>query len=125
MLYIIIAVFVAALVGGGYYQGRVDGENKAVAEQSKEDKLVEKVRADAMAGAADAISKIEIKQTTIQGRLQKEIVNNVVYRDCVHSPDGLRNLNDALTNVDGPGSSGSGIVPSASAPAGRKFWFNK
>ena len=124
-VYLIGVIVAAAMTGGAYFKGRGDGADLQLAAQAKEQQLVEKVKQEAMQGAADAISKIEIKQVTIQGRLQKEIQTNVVYRDCAHTPDGLRSLNDALTNTDGPRPVSGSVLPPASAPAGWQLWFDR
>lgn len=113
MSYIIAAVLFAGALAGTAYQSFQMGKDSIIAAQAKENKIVEDTREQARLGAADAIAKIDIKQVTIQGRLQKEISTNTVYRDCVTPANGLRALNDALTNTDSGPSSGSEL-PQAS-----------
>ena len=65
----------------------------------------------ALAAAASAIAKIEVKSAPIQELLVREIRTAPVYRDCAHTPDGLRHLNELIT---GEGSDpGSGGMPKA------------
>lgn len=75
----------------------------------------EKVRAETIAaaqqGAADAISKIEIKQVTIRQAIETRIRDVPVYRDCKHAPGMLDSINAALTGQP----AGGGVMPAASA----------
>jgi len=59
----------------------------------REDQIVQK----AQEGAAKAIANIEVKNVKIKQKLEREIHEKPVYRDCVHTPDGLRLINDSLT----------------------------
>lgn len=68
----------------------------------------------AQLGAAEAISKIEVKQQTVIQKVQHEVQTNTVYRDCVVPPDGVRMLNDAIAGA-GEGSAGGGAVQGAAS----------
>jgi hypothetical protein len=46
--------------------------------------------------AAKAIAELRPKYTTIQGKLEKQIETNTVYRDCKLDPIGLQLVNQAL-----------------------------
>jgi hypothetical protein len=76
----------------------------------------DKVRAETIAaaqqGAADAISKIEIKQVTIRQAVETRIRDVPVYRDCRHAPGMLDSINAALTGQP----AGDRVMPAASAP---------
>ncbi len=67
----------------------------------------------ALKAAAAAIAKIEVKSETYIQPLRTEIRTNTVYRDCLHSPDSLRNLNALILGESfgqafgGPGLSAS------------------
>lgn len=114
----IIAVVCCGLAAGAfgiYHQGRVDGRSAYIAEQKEVDDKFAKVKEDAMNGAAEAIAKISIKQVTIQGQLRHEIETHTIYRDCQHTPDGLRSINAALTNSTDGGSIGSVQLPASAA----------
>lgn len=104
---IIVVLWIASVVGalwaGTKYQSALDQANAAKIEQAIED-----TRKAANEGAADAISKIVVRNTTIQGRVETIVRDNPVYRDCQHDADQLRNLNEVLT---GRRSTGSGVVP--------------
>lgn len=50
----------------------------------------------AQKGAAIEISKIRVRNTTIQGRVQTVVRDNPVYRDCSHDDATLGLLNDAI-----------------------------
>lgn len=101
---------VGAFAGGWWTGARVEQGTQKRAEDA-----AEAARAAAMQGAAEAIAKIEVRHTTIRQPLEREIRENTVYRDCRHSPDALRLLNDALTDRD-PQPAGGGGVPAVDAP---------
>ena len=125
-LYTGMAMTLAVIVslGGTYAKGRSDGRKVESAEHQSTQDLINKVSTEAKEaanlGAADAIAKIEIKHTVIQGRLQKEVRTNTVYSDCSHTPASLQLLNDALT--DGgtvkTGSAGGVELPASGATRG-------
>lgn len=69
-------------------------------------------REAAQQGAADAISKIEIKQVTIRQAIETRIRDVPVYRDCKHAPGMLDSINAALTGQP----AGDRVMPAASAP---------
>lgn len=108
-------VVLAALLAGTAYtsfnlgsslkQGEWDAQ--VVARKSGEDA--------ALKAAAEAIAKIEVKSEQIIQPLRTEIRTNTVYRDCLHSPDSVRNLNFLITGT-GPELAASGGMPSTKRP---------
>lgn len=107
-------VFWVISVGGAYVKGQTTGANRVIAQQVKVDEAIKQTREAAQQGAADAISQIKITNTTIRGRTETVVRENVVYRDCRHAPDGLRNVNVALTGVDAQ-PAGGGELPKVDA----------
>jgi hypothetical protein len=55
-------------------------------------------RAELISEITEAISKIKVINTAVQNEVQLDIRTNTVYADCKHSDDGLRLLNNAITN---------------------------
>jgi hypothetical protein len=98
--------------GGAYYKGRVDGIDIQAGRNAKVQEIIDSTRVAAIEAAAQEIAKIEVKHVTIRQNLQKEIVKEPVYLECKHTPDGLRYLNQALTNSKEPAA--SGVVPGPS-----------
>ena len=94
-LNIAIPALIISLLAG-IVSGAWGGYEFATGQQAKEEQLVAKVQEAASISAANAIANIEIKNTTIRQEVQREIIENVVYRDCHHTPDGMRLINDAL-----------------------------
>lgn len=105
-----------AMVGGAYWQGRKDGAAGEIATRAREDKAREQTREAAIQGAAQAISTIKVQHRTITQEVQREVLVQPQYRDCAHSPDGLRNINAALTGAAQAQPAGVGVVPGADAP---------
>lgn len=117
--YIILGAVVlwgASLAGTGvWFYG--SGQDSEKAKQSDIDKAVQATRDASQEAAAEAISKIEIKQQTIVQKVQHEVQTKPVYRDCVVPADGVRLLNDAISGKAEAGPAGGGAVQSAaSAP---------
>lgn len=90
-----VAIVVGALVGT-YSYGVSVGRDREVATQARIDQANQATREAAQQGAAEAISKIKITNTTIRGEVQREVQTNTIYRDCKLPADGLRIANDAL-----------------------------
>lgn len=90
--WIVIVAFLA--VGAGGFKLGIDHE---LAQQKREDDIVQKAEEKMTKAAADAIAQLRPKYTTIQGKLEKQIETNTVYRDCKLDPIGLSLVNQALT----------------------------
>ena len=88
-------------------QGQIDKQSVAVS-------LAVESAASATAGV---IAKIRVQHTTIRQEVEREIRENVVYRDCQHSPVQLQRINAALTGAR-PEPAGGGKLPPAD-PADR------
>lgn len=78
----------------------------------------DKVRAETIAaaqqGAADAISKIEVRNVTVRQALQREIVEKPVFRDCRSGPDAVQLLNRAAGIEPGASAADRGELPASS-----------
>ena len=102
---IVIGVFFSGVsVGKKWEEGRQAVENNHVAEAVDA----------ATSAAAEAIAKIRPTYTTIQGKLEKQIETNTVYRDCRLDPVGVQLLDQALKG--GAISPGSGKLPDSDPP---------
>lgn len=99
--YIILAAVLALVgaTGGGYWWGSSAKENAILADQKREDKLIEKVQTT----VAKSIAGIEVKNVTIRQRTERETRVVPDYSQCHHSDVGLRNVNAALSNAEPPG----------------------
>jgi len=84
---------ILASFGGGYVKGRSDANSNC----SEARTLILEASQKAQEAAAREIAKIEIRHTTIRQKVQREITERPVYRNCNHGPDGLRLVNQALT----------------------------
>lgn len=88
--------------GGSYVYGTGVGTAKEKARQADEQLVIDTTRQAAQEGAANAIAKIKVTNTTIQGKTETVVREHVVYRTCVHPPEQLRNINEALTGRPQP-----------------------
>ena len=103
-----ILLIVAAVFGSGGYKFGSDHE---IASQAREQNHIAEAVDAANATSATAISQIRVTNTTIANEVQREIQTKTVYTDCRHSPDGLRLVNEAITNAK---SAGDSKLPAAS-----------
>lgn len=86
------------LIGGGYAKGRWDGHALGVSDSEHVALIAEQAAYAGQLGAAREIAKLEVKHVTVQRKIERETREVPVYRDCVHQPDGVRIVNDALEN---------------------------
>lgn len=114
--YVLLAVVLAwgGSVGGAFFYGESVGRNGEIAGQAKITKAVEDTRAAAQLGAADAIAQIKVTNTTVRGKTETIVRENVVYRDCRHPPDSVRVINSALAGTAAE-PAGGGVVPGPDA----------
>lgn len=105
--YLIVAFLVAVLAAGA--GGFKLGADHEVASQARADEQLQKAEEKMTKAAADAIAQLRPKYTTIQGKLEKQIETNTVYRDCKLDPIGLSLVNQALTG--GTEAPASGKLP--------------
>lgn len=111
--WIILAAVLALGAGltGAYIKGGHDKENSILAEQKRQDELVQKVQTS----IATSVAAIEVKNVTIKQRMEREIVEKTVFRDCKSGPDLVRQYNAIATGSSEP--AGDSELPAAS-PAG-------
>lgn len=105
------AAALVAVLSAGYGGFRL-GVDHEVAARTREDQHVAKAVEAANDAAALAISKIRVRHSQITNEVQREIIEKTVYRDCRHSPDGLRLVNQALSG-GGAIPAGGGKLPAA------------
>jgi hypothetical protein len=98
-----------ASVGGAFFYGQGIGKDSQIAKEADIKTAIADTRQAALEGAADGIAKSKVRSTIIQGRVETIVRDNVVYRECAHAPDGLRNVNEALSGR--PGRPGDSVVP--------------
>lgn len=94
-------------------KGRGDGRAIEFAERATLEEVARVARDAAMDAAAEKIAKIQVVNKTIYQRATREVLKEPMYRDCLHSADGLRAVNQALTA--GAESAGEGGMSSADA----------
>jgi hypothetical protein len=100
-LLIVVFLWIASVIGAFWFgMDYKSSSDKAKAAELKQ--VIEDTRKMANEGAADAISKIVVRNTTIKGQVETIVRDNPVYHDCVNDPSVLRNINAALTGKTGP-----------------------
>lgn len=117
--YVALAVIIlwGTSVGGSFWYGTDVGKDSEKAKAAEVKQAIEDTREIARQGAASEIAKIKVRNTTIQGKLETITRDNIVYRDCQHTDDAFRLLNESITGKASPaGRDGSDGVPGAVAP---------
>jgi hypothetical protein len=113
----VIAPFLAvgALLAmiGAFFGGIHYGAAAEIARQAKTDDVVRVVTEAAQQGAAEAIAANKPRNVTIRQQTEREIRENIVYRDCHATAAGVQLVNEALTGQPQP--AGGGQLPAASA----------
>ena len=121
-------VGVVVLIGGSiaaiFQYGVRTGEAAVRLELAKNDAKFREAQDRITSAVADAISKIEIKHTTIKQFAEKEIIREERYRECVHTPAVYGLLNDALADREPGESPGSSSMPRAGGADGRQLRSN-
>lgn len=107
--YILSGIIWIASVAGSAWFGMNYQQALDQAKQAEVKAAIEETRKIVMEGTAHAISKIVVRNTTVQEKVETIVRDNPVYRDCQHDAEQLRNINEALTGQTG--SVGAGSMP--------------
>lgn len=99
-LYLIAGIAWAASIAASGYVAFGLGQDHEIAKQAKQEKVISEVRQAAMDAAAEAISKIEVKNVTIRQELEREIRTNTVFRDCRSGDAAVRLFNSAIPDAE-------------------------
>lgn len=95
-LILALTLLVGAAGATGYWQGSKHTADQIAAQAAREAALVETTREAAALAAAEQISKIEVKNTTIRQKAEVITREVPVYGECRHDPRTYGLLNDAL-----------------------------
>lgn len=104
----LVGIAVAGVLGGTAWVSYQAGRDAVVAEQAETRKLVSDALENARKGTADAIAGLRPQVQVINQKVRETVRVEPVYRECVHSPGVLDDINRALT---GAGPTGGGRVP--------------
>lgn len=88
----IALLLIGLSAAGGFWFG-ADWKANAIAADVQREQEAHMV---ALNLVADELGRIKVVQKNTTQVLEREIVEKVVYRDCKHSPEALKALNDAL-----------------------------
>ena len=115
-LLLAVVLLVGASGATGYWQGSKYTADQIAAQAAREAALVEKTREVAALAAAEQISKIEVRNTTIRQKAEVITREVPVYSECRNDPRTLSLLNESLS----PGTAearpaGGGKLPAADA----------
>ncbi len=109
--FVILGCVIVAAIGGAYTKGRSDGKAVLIAQQARDDQIRMETLQLAQLAAAEEIARIEVKNVTIRQKLETEIREKPVYRDCLADQRVLDTVNEAIT---GDTAAGQGELPAAS-----------
>lgn len=100
------ALWVASVASVGWFSYGA-GKDAELATRAREDQVAKKAADAAANAAAAAISKIEVRNVTVNKALEREVFTKEVFRDCRSGDAAVRLLNAT-----------AGIAAAASAPGG-------
>jgi len=112
--YIVLGAALAC--AGSFWYGTEVGADGEIANRVSQEQIVRDTREAAQLGAANAIAKINVKNVTITRKLETEVRENVIFRDCRSGDAGVRLYNSGIS--DGAVAPGGSVVPPAN-PATR------
>lgn len=118
-LILAVVVLLASIAGGSYIKGRGDGADGIIARQARDDAVRMETLQLAQQGAAEAIAAIEIKHVTVRQKLETQLVEKPVYRNCIADDRVFDLTNEAITGQSVP--AGSVVVPVAGGDDGSHF----
>lgn len=114
---LVTALLWGASVAGAGWWAYGAGQDHCEAAQARDDRVAQVAYDSAASATASAIAKIEIKNTTITQKMQKEVYEKTVYRDCHSGPDAVRLLNSTISAATPGADTASSVpMPGASAP---------
>lgn len=102
--YIATAAIAIGTVGGAFFYGQHIGVQGEKAKQADISETRRETEEAAQRGAAAAIAKIKITNTTIRQELEREIQKEIIYATCRVPADGVRITNQAITGQTQPAS---------------------
>lgn len=105
---LVIGIGVAGVLAGSFWFGYQAGQDAVEAERFRLDEAVRLTREEAKKGTADAIAGLRPQIQVINQKVRETVRVEPVYRECVHPPGVLGDINRALV---GPGPAGGGSVP--------------
>lgn len=114
--YVILALVIAwggSLAGTGWVAFGL-GQDSEIAGQAKINKAITETREAAQQGAANAIAKIEVKNVTINRKLETEVREKRVFADCRSGDTSVHLYNSGIPGYAEPAD--RGVVPSQIAP---------
>lgn len=99
-----------------FFYGVNVGDDRATAAVAREERVARVATAAAVSAAASAIAGIEVKNVTIQRKLEREVLTREVFRDCRSGPDAVQLLNaSSAVAPAGPAAAASGQLPASGA----------
>ena len=115
---VILAVISAVGISGGlgYCHGVDTTENSIAADIAREEQLAQRIFDETIAATASEISKIEIINTTIKQKVEREIRTEKIYLECRHTGDTFRLLNAILAGTGSSESFSDFELPVVDAP---------
>lgn len=107
--YLFVLFVVAAL--SAFFYGTTVGRDHELARRAKDEAIIARVVEASQQAAATAISKIDIRQTTIRQRTEVQIRDHEIYRDCRNTDLSIGLLDAARANSAAPEPARSSVVP--------------
>lgn len=86
----------AVAAGSGLYAWGARGD-KCELDGLRIEQAATSARDAAIEAASEAIAGISVKHTTINRKVEREVVERAVYKECRHTPEMLEAIREAMT----------------------------
>lgn len=90
-------VSLAIASGGAYWYAWDARSDKCELDGLRIDKAATAARDAAIDAASKAIAGIDIKHTTINRKVEREVIEKPVYKECRHTPEMFETIKEAMT----------------------------
>lgn len=91
-----VASVLLAAAGAGLYAWNARA-NKCELDGLRIEQAATAARDEAIEAASQAIAAIEVKHTTINRTIEREVVEKPVYKECQHTPEVYEAVKEAMT----------------------------
>jgi hypothetical protein len=113
--YVLLAIVLGLIASHGAvgYKAYHVGQDALVAQQTRDDTIEQRTRAEALRVTSEAIAQLRPKNVYRTEKIVTETVEKPVYRDCVNDDATFGLLNESLTPPERRTDTGNGGVPGA------------
>lgn len=100
MIYAGVAIAWLLSLGGAFWYGTGVGEDSVLAFNAKSADIVAETRRVTNEAVSDGIAKIQVKNTTINRKLETQVRTEKVFTDCRSGPSAVELFNQGIPGAE-------------------------